>query len=117
MGTPQRTSTPRFDATATGGNSLIGAPATCLGLAAIPEVLAPLLHYYGVTALHPVGSRCRNADLMATLARQWGLPVHDTDSYDGARGIALLAGHGTDQPDELATHIAVTSDFLPNGSG
>jgi hypothetical protein len=109
----------RFDATATatGVYSPVGAPATRLELAAIPEVLAPLLQHYGVTALHPIGSRCRDRDVMALLAEQWGLPVHGTDSYDGTRGVALLASHGTDRPDELAAHIAVTNHIIPNGRG
>jgi sugar (pentulose or hexulose) kinase len=95
--------------------SPVGAPRTHVSQAELPMLLSPLLEMYGVTELRPVGSRCRDEDLVRRLAAEWGLPVRMSDAYDGTRGAALLA---LDDRGDLATLVArvpVTADVTPEG--
>jgi sugar (pentulose or hexulose) kinase len=98
------------------GYSPVGAPGTRRPAAEVPQLLRPLLAAYGVTELRPVGSRCRDRDLLRRLATDWALPVRATDAYDGTRGAALLAlvGGDGDWPG-MAARAPVTADVTPEG--
>lgn len=94
--------------------SPVGAPGTRLSEAELPAMLYPLLDAYGVTELRPVGSRCRDANLLGRLAAEWRLPVRITDAYDGTRGAALTAVAGDDLA-ALVTRVPVTAEVTPEG--
>lgn len=81
----------RFDAVDETRYSPVGAPDIRVTLAEIPDIMRPLMSEYGATELRPIGSRCTDAEFLRQLESDWGLPVHAAGSFDGTRGVALVA--------------------------
>lgn len=109
----------RFDERERGRYAPVGLPHLVTDLDGVPDLLHDTCQHYGVSEIRPVGSACRDQELLHRLARSWRLPVAVTDAHDGTRGLAALAqaADANDPVAEAASRGNVRSRIYPETVG